>query len=78
MTAPVQIETTRLKLVKPDAVDAMSIFERYANDRDVTRFLGWPRHHSIADTQMFLHFSDKEWKRWPAGLLDPVPCRRTA
>ena len=33
----------------------------------MTRFLGWPRHHSIADTQAFLTFSASEWKRWPAG-----------
>jgi [ribosomal protein S5]-alanine N-acetyltransferase len=43
------------------------IFQRYASDVDVTRFLGWPRHQSIADTQAFLAFSAMEWERWPAG-----------
>lgn len=65
--APIEIETTRLVLVKPQASDAASIFERYAGDPDVTRFLGWPRHASVADTQAFLQYSAAEWERWPAG-----------
>jgi RimJ/RimL family protein N-acetyltransferase len=64
---PVQIETVRLVLVRPQAADAASIFERYASDPDVTRFLGWPRHQSVADTETFLRFSAEEWERWPAG-----------
>ena len=67
MKAPAQIETTRLSLMQPQAADAASIFERYASDPDVTRFLGWPRHESVADTQAFLRFSAVEWERWPAG-----------
>ncbi len=43
------------------------MFERYAGDPVVTRFLGWPRHRSIADTGTFVRFSDSEWDRWPAG-----------
>jgi RimJ/RimL family protein N-acetyltransferase len=64
---PVRIETARLVLVRPRADDAASIFERYAGDPEVTRFLGWLRHHSVADAQAFLRFSDAEWERWPAG-----------
>jgi RimJ/RimL family protein N-acetyltransferase len=65
--APTQIETTRLVLLQPQASDAASIFERYASDPDVTRFLGWPQHATVADTQVFLRFSAAEWERWPAG-----------
>jgi len=65
--APLQIETARLLLSPPESRDAESIFERYASDPDVTRFLGWPRHQSIADTLAFLAFSGQEWERWPAG-----------
>jgi RimJ/RimL family protein N-acetyltransferase len=43
------------------------VFERYAGDADVTRYLGWPRHRSVADTEAFLAFSDEQWARWPAG-----------
>jgi RimJ/RimL family protein N-acetyltransferase len=48
-------------------MDATAIFERYAGDPEVTRFLGWPTHRSLADTEAFLKISDSEWERWPAG-----------
>jgi [ribosomal protein S5]-alanine N-acetyltransferase len=67
LQAPLQIETSRLILSAPSAEDAVSIFERYASDPDVTRYLGWPRHQSIADTEAFLKFSAAEWEQRPAG-----------
>jgi len=67
MKAPIQIETARLLLVRPGARDAASIFERYASDPEVTRYLGWPRNQSVDDTTAFLRFSAEEWERWPAG-----------
>ena len=65
--APDSIETARLLLRKPVSDDARAIFERYANDAEVTRYLGWPMHTSIEDTHAFLDWSEAEWKRWPAG-----------
>jgi RimJ/RimL family protein N-acetyltransferase len=67
MKAPLRVDTARLMLVQPRSHDAVEIFERYASDPDVTRYLGWPRHRSIADTQAFLAFSASEWDCWPAG-----------
>lgn len=67
MNAPLQFETDRLILVAPTAADADAVFERYAGDPDVTRYLGWPRHQSVADTRAFLAFSAAEWERWSAG-----------
>jgi [ribosomal protein S5]-alanine N-acetyltransferase len=67
MKAPTQIETARLTLMRPVPGDAANVFDRYAGDEDVTRFLGWPRHRSVADTEAFLTFSVSEWERWPAG-----------
>src|SRR5262245_46637755 len=67
MKAPVRIETARLILRQPQLNDAKSIFERYAGDPDVTRYLGWPRHQSVDQTEGFLQFSSHEWERWPAG-----------
>ena len=67
MKAPAQIETARLLLSRPERTDAAAIFERYASDPDVTRFLGWARHGSVADTEAFVAFSAVEWERWPAG-----------
>jgi RimJ/RimL family protein N-acetyltransferase len=67
MKAAAQVDTARLVLRQPTNADAASIFQRYASDLDVTRFLGWPRHQSIQDTEVFLQFSAQEWTRWPAG-----------
>lgn len=67
MKADREITTARLLLVQPKLDDAGEIFDRYASDPGVTRFLGWPRHQSVADTQAFLEFSASEWERWPAG-----------
>ena len=67
MKAPETIRTERLLLRKPASDDAEDIFERYARDAEVTRYLAWPIHTSLDDTRAFLEFSDAEWDRWPAG-----------
>ena len=67
MKAPIQLKTTRLILRQPLMSDAVEVFNRYASDAEVTRFLGWPRHESVQDTEAFLRFSAQEWDRWPAG-----------
>jgi RimJ/RimL family protein N-acetyltransferase len=67
MTAPLRIETERLVLAPPAAADAIAIFERYASDADVTRYVGWPRHRSLADTESFLAFSAGQWAQAGAG-----------
>jgi ribosomal-protein-alanine N-acetyltransferase len=65
--APETIETERLLLRRPKKSDAQAIFQRFASDREVTRYLSWPTHRSVADTLAFLAMSDDEWQRWPAG-----------
>jgi RimJ/RimL family protein N-acetyltransferase len=65
--APERLATDRLVLRRPRAKDADAIFARYASDPEVTRFLGWRTHRSVADTKAFLGFSDAEWGRWPCG-----------
>jgi [ribosomal protein S5]-alanine N-acetyltransferase len=67
LTAPRTFQTERLTLVAPTRADADAIFARYAGDADVTRYLGWPRHHSVEDTKAFLAYSAAEWERSPAG-----------
>lgn len=67
MRASETIRTERLLLRKPVIEDASDIFERYASDAEVTRYLAWPMHTSVDDTRAFLEFSDHEWDRWPAG-----------
>lgn len=61
------IETERLILRRPRAEDAEFVFERYASDPEVTRYVGWPRHRELDESRAFLAFSDDEWRRWPAG-----------
>lgn len=65
--APEVLETARLLLRRPKSRDAQAIFQRYASNREVTRYLSWPTHRSVADTLAFLTMSDDEWHRWPAG-----------
>ncbi len=61
------METPRLVLAMPVAADAEAVFRRYAGDDVVTRYLGWPTHRTIADTQRFLAFSAVQWEREGAG-----------
>lgn len=67
MKAPEYLKTERLILRRPRLDDAEAIFARYANDREVTRYLSWPRHESLEQTLSFLGFSDSEWESRPAG-----------
>ena len=64
---PERVETERLVLRRPRGADAEAIFARYASDPEVTRYLSFPRHTSLASTRAFLALSDAEWSRWPAG-----------
>ena len=64
---PERVETARLVLRRPAPADAQVIFERYASDSEVTKFLAWPRHESRSDTEAFLRFSDGAWERSTAG-----------
>lgn len=66
MDAPTCIETDRLILRKPEAADAQAVFG-YAGDPEVGKYLGWPIHKSVEDTEAFLTFSDAQWDEWPAG-----------
>jgi [ribosomal protein S5]-alanine N-acetyltransferase len=67
MKGPARLETRRLELRKPKIGDAAAIFERYAGDREVTRYMSWPTHREVADTCAFLAWSDADWELWPAG-----------
>jgi len=61
------LRSDRLFLRRPVTSDAVAMFERYASDPEVTRYLAWPTHQSVEDTRAFVAFSDAEWARWPAG-----------
>jgi [ribosomal protein S5]-alanine N-acetyltransferase len=63
------IETTRLLLRRPVAADIQSVFDRYACDPEVTRYMAFPRHRSLDDTRAFIAWSDGQWQQWGAGPL---------
>ena len=65
--APERFTTARLLLRRPALRDLEAVFSRYASDPEVTRYLAWPTHRSLADTEAFLSLSDAEWARWPAS-----------
>jgi RimJ/RimL family protein N-acetyltransferase len=48
--------------------DADAMFERYASDATVTKFLGWPTHESVKDTRQFLQtYSNVLWNKHKVG-----------
>jgi RimJ/RimL family protein N-acetyltransferase len=49
MNPPTHIETARLILRKPVVADTPLIYEAYANDAEVTRYLTWRPHRTLAD-----------------------------
>lgn len=82
---PEQLETERLILRKPHMDDAPAIFEGWAKDQEVTRYLTWRPHERIEQTQAFLRSCLEAWEnqtRFPymitlkgtgevIGMIDP-------
>jgi len=66
---PFLLHTPRLTLRRPVQADAEMIFRRYASDPRVTRFMAWPTHESVAQTEAWLAYAEAEWGRWPANAL---------
>jgi len=58
---PDTVETLRLRLRRPVTTDAERIFETYAQDRDVTRYLEWIPHTSVETTKKFIAFCQDRW-----------------
>jgi len=62
MNAPDFIHTERLTLRRPRMEDASAIFEAYAQDPEVTRFLTWKPHKHLSDTEAFLERCIRVWE----------------
>ena len=85
MKMPEQIETERLVLRKPCPEDANVIFDGWAQDPEVTRYLTWRPHERIDQTQEFVQACLRLWEgetRFPymmavkengqvIGMIDP-------
>ncbi len=52
-----ELETSRLKLRKFELSDANAVFENWASDPEVTRYLMWPPHKDVSVTESVL----KDW-----------------
>ena len=59
---PEKFETERLYLRKPVIEDVVSIFEQYAQDPEVTKFLTWQPHQSINESKLFLRRCSRVWQ----------------
>lgn len=69
MPEVLRLETERLLLRPPRMNDVQPIFERYSSDPEVTRYLGWPRHTSLAHARAFVEFSNAQWEKWNIGPM---------
>lgn len=62
MNPPEGFESERLVLRKPRMEDAPAIFDGYAQDPEVTRYLTWKPHKNIRDTEEFLLACGQLWR----------------
>jgi RimJ/RimL family protein N-acetyltransferase len=58
---PETLETLRLRLRKPAPEDAQAIFDKYARDPEVTKYLTWLPHQVVEQTRNFLHACLRAW-----------------
>ena len=61
MIWPETIRTDRLVLRRPVEADATAIFDGYARDPEVVRYLMWRPHANIGDTRAYLGFVQRGW-----------------
>ena len=75
-----QIETPRLILRRFEASDAQAMFDNWASDPDVTKYLTWPAHGSIDITKWVLndwisHYEEDTYYQWaivPKDFGEPI------
>lgn len=69
------LETERLILRRFTIEDAESMFNNWASDEEVTKFLTWPTHKSIEDSKWFINmcldnYNDLFFYNWGIELKD--------
>lgn len=60
---PRAMQTERLVMRLPAPDDATAIFERWASDAEVTRYLPWRTHASLAASAAYVDFCLRGWER---------------
>lgn len=70
-----ELETQRLTLRRFRIDDALAMYENWASDDEVTRFLTWPTHTGVDVTRSLLadwvtHYDDPRYYHWAIVLRD--------
>jgi ribosomal-protein-alanine N-acetyltransferase len=60
---PERLESERLILQRLRYEDASEIFYTYASKEEVTRYVSWPTHQTVHDTNAFLKYAVAAWKK---------------
>ncbi|MEQ9414914.1 MAG: GNAT family N-acetyltransferase, partial [Cyclobacteriaceae bacterium] len=55
------LETERLFIQRLKYEDAEEIFYAYASKLEATRFVSWPAHRTVADTNKYLRQAVQDW-----------------
>ena len=71
----IELATERLTLRRFTIEDAESMYYNWASEDEVTRFLTWPTHKSVEDSEMVIDqwikaYSDKKTYQWAIELND--------
>jgi RimJ/RimL family protein N-acetyltransferase len=67
MTAPERTWQTERLLAKPSAIeDAKVVFEDYASDPTVAKYMTWTPHRNVDDTKEFLRRCERVWSEGSA------------
>jgi [ribosomal protein S5]-alanine N-acetyltransferase len=61
MKPPQTLETQRLYLRKPVAEDAILVFQQYAGDPEVTKYMSWQPHQSLRQTEEYINRCISVW-----------------
>ena len=61
LNLPDHIVTERLSLRRLRYEDAEEIFYTFASKPEVTRFVSWPTHQTLSDTNAFLRYAINAW-----------------
>ncbi len=65
---PPEWSTRRLSLRPPRAEDAKAIFQGWATDATVTRYLSWRPHRRLEDTREFVERCVEAWRGTTRGV----------
>jgi len=58
---PERFQTARLVLREPRKADALHIFDAYAQDSEVARYLVWRPHRLVGETENFISYCMEGW-----------------